>query len=67
MTAPAKAPARRLLATYPDRVQAAAAAIWWAGPPEHAKGVEVVPSQQHDRDERPFAVTADKSTAGGGS
>ncbi len=67
MTAPAKAPTRRLLATYPTRAQAAAGAIWWAGPPEHAKGVEVTEGGKGTSPERPFAVTADKTTAGGGS
>jgi hypothetical protein len=65
VTAPAKAPTRRTLATYPTRVEAADAAIWWAGPPENAKGVQVEPNTGIDAGARPFAVTAAKT--GGGS
>jgi len=67
VTAPAKTPIRRLLATYPTKPEAAAAAIWWAGPPEHASGVQVTEGGKGTSPERPFAVTADKTTAGGGS
>lgn len=65
MTAPAKTPARRLLATYQTQVEAAAAAIWWKGPPENAKGVAVEEGCKGTDADRPFGVTANKS--GGGS
>lgn len=65
MTAPAKTPARRLLATYPTRLEAAVGAIWWAGPPERAQGVKVEQGVRGTTSERPFGVTADKSGGGG--
>lgn len=51
MTTPAKTPARRLLATYPTLVEAAAGATWWAGPPEKAKGVRVANAHCDGRQE----------------
>ena len=60
-------PTRRLLATYRTQPEAAAAAVWWVGPPEHAKGVAVAEGGKGTTPERPFAVTADKTSAGGGS
>jgi len=67
MTAKATTPTRRTLATYPTRERAAAGAIWWAGPPERAQGVQVEPNTGIDSGAHPFAVTADKASAGGGS
>jgi hypothetical protein len=67
MTAAAKTPTRRTLATYPSQIEAATAAIWWQGPPERAKGVQVQQGVPGTTDTRPWGVTADKARAGGGS
>jgi len=67
MSAETKAPARRLLATYRTQPEAAAAAVWWAGPPERASGVQVAEGGKGTTPERPWAVTADKTSAGGGA
>lgn len=66
MTAPTTT-RRRLLATYQTQAEAANAAIWWKGPPERAKGVAVESGVKGTTDLRPWAVTADKGSAGGGS
>ena len=67
MTTPTRTPARRLLATYPTQIEAATAAIWWQGPPERAKGVQVQQGVPGTTDARPWAITADKPKTGGGS
>lgn len=67
VTAPATTKPRRLLATYPTQAEAAAAAIWWKGPPERAKGVAVESGVKGTTDLRPWGVTAEKASAGGGS
>lgn len=65
MTAPAKTPARRLLATYPTHAEAANAAVLWQRM-EHADAdVAVEHRCRGTTAERPWGVTANRG--GGGS
>jgi len=64
MSAPAKAPTRRLLATYPTKVEAAFGAIYWRNTEPTDADVQVELGVKGTTAERPWGVTA-KRTGGG--
>lgn len=61
MTASAKAPARRLLATYPTEVDAVSAAVFWSRTEGEAADVQVSEGGKGTTAEQPWAVTAAKT------
>jgi hypothetical protein len=65
MSAPAKTPARRLLAIYPTRVEAAFGAIYWRNTEPRGADIQIETGVKGTTAERPWAVTAARS--GGGS
>ena len=67
MSAETKAPARRLLATYRTRPEAAFGAIYWRNTEPTDADVQVELGVLGTTPERPWAVTAIKTRPGGGS
>jgi hypothetical protein len=65
MTAPAKAPARRLLATYATEVEALARADYWTRMEGKGADVQVEPVCNPTTPDQPWGVTAAKTTGGG--
>jgi hypothetical protein len=61
MTAPAKAPARRLLATYPTEAEAVARAAYWKRMEGEDADVQVEWGVKGTTPDRPWAVTAAKT------
>jgi len=66
VTAPAKAPTRRVLSRKTTHLEATLSADWWDREGQ-ATGVRVEEGHPAATDTQPFVVTADKRSTGGGS
>lgn len=64
MSAPPKAPTRRLLAIYPTKVEAAFGAIYWRNTEPQGADVQVELGCRGTTTERPWGVTAKKPGGG---